>query len=180
MSRSSADPRVGAAALDGTGLEKLLEARPVSSTLPRTRSHTDGPVIGRLVALDVDTAAPLVVYEGQPSSGALRARATVDLHGIHIGREVLLVFEKSDPTKPIVVGCLTESAADVLPEMAGLVEVDADGQRLKVTARNQLVLQCGKARITLTRAGKVLLEGTYISSRSSGVNRVKGGSVQLN
>jgi hypothetical protein len=26
----------------------------------------------------------------------------------------------------------------------------------------------------------VLIEGTYVSSRSSGVNRVKGGSVQLN
>jgi hypothetical protein len=43
-----------------------------------------------------------------------------------------------------------------------------------------LVLRCGKARITLTRAGKVLVEGTYISSRSSGVNRIRGGSVHLN
>jgi hypothetical protein len=26
----------------------------------------------------------------------------------------------------------------------------------------------------------VLIQGTYVSSRSSGVNRIKGGSVQLN
>jgi len=26
----------------------------------------------------------------------------------------------------------------------------------------------------------VLIQGTYVSSRSSGVNRVKGGSIQLN
>ena len=49
-----------------------------------------------------------------------------------------------------------------------------------VDAREQLVLRCGKARITLTSAGKVLIEGAYISSRSTGVNRIKGGSVQLN
>jgi len=42
------------------------------------------------------------------------------------------------------------------------------------------VLRCGKASITLTREGKVLIHGSYISSRSTGVNRVKGGSVQLN
>jgi hypothetical protein len=58
--------------------------------------------------------------------------------------------------------------------------VDADGERLLITARHQLVLRCGKAAITLTQAGKVLIEGTYLSSRSTGVNRIKGGSVQLN
>ena len=49
-----------------------------------------------------------------------------------------------------------------------------------VSARDQLVLRCGKASVTLTRAGKVLIEGTYVLSRSSGVNKIKGGSVQLN
>ena len=34
--------------------------------------------------------------------------------------------------------------------------------------------------ITLTRAGKVLITGGYVSSRSKGVNRVKGASVQIN
>jgi len=62
----------------------------------------------------------------------------------------------------------------------GLVEVDADGQRLFVTAKQQLVLRCGAASITLTKAGKVLIQGSYVSSRSSGVNRIKGGSIQLN
>ena len=30
------------------------------------------------------------------------------------------------------------------------------------------------------RAGKVLIRGAYLLSRSSGVNRIKGGSVQIN
>jgi hypothetical protein len=58
--------------------------------------------------------------------------------------------------------------------------VDADGERLLLSARNQLVLKCGKASITLTREGKVLIQGSYVSSRSTGVIRIKGGSVQLN
>jgi hypothetical protein len=66
------------------------------------------------------------------------------------------------------------------PEQPGRIEVDADGERLIVTAREQLVLRCGDARITLTKAGKVLIEGKFVSSRSSGVNRIKGGSVQIN
>ena len=60
------------------------------------------------------------------------------------------------------------------------VEVDADGERMIVSADEQLVLRCGKASITLTKAGKVLIEGAYVLSRSTGVNRIKGGSVQLN
>ena len=42
------------------------------------------------------------------------------------------------------------------------------------------MLRCGQASLTLTRAGKILLSGTYVLSHSSGVNRVKGGSVQIN
>ena len=48
------------------------------------------------------------------------------------------------------------------------------------TAESEIVLRCGEASITLTRAGKVLIRGTYLLSRSSGVNRIKGGSVQIN
>jgi hypothetical protein len=60
------------------------------------------------------------------------------------------------------------------------VEVNSDGEQFVIRAKARLVLRCGKASITLTRAGKVLIKGAYVSSRASGVNRVKGGSVQLN
>jgi hypothetical protein len=49
-----------------------------------------------------------------------------------------------------------------------------------VGAKEQLVLRCGKASITLTKAGKVLIQGAYVSNRSSGVLRLKGGSVNIN
>ena len=138
-----------------------------------------GARIGTLVGMRDDGRTPLIVFSGQPDSAALTARTTVDLHGAHIGRDVVLMFEDGDPRRPLVLGCLTQQAAP-LTERPGNVELDADGERLLVSAKEQLVLRCGKASITLTKAGKVLIQGAYVSSRSSGVNRIKGGSVELN
>lgn len=140
----------------------------------------EGVVIGELLALSDAGRTPLVSFPGQPGSAALPARSVVDLHGAHIGRQVVLMFEGGEAAKPVVMGLLRNDAGSALEQPLGQVEVDADGERLIVQAKEQLVLRCGKASITLTRAGKVLIQGEYVLSRSSGVNRVKGGSVQLN
>jgi uncharacterized protein (DUF2345 family) len=55
-----------------------------------------------------------------------------------------------------------------------------DGEQVVIEGKKEIVLKCGKSSITLTRAGKVLIRGAYVLSRSSGVNRIKGGSVQVN
>jgi hypothetical protein len=139
-----------------------------------------GAVVGILIGFQQDGRVPLVIFPGQPGDAAVAARATADVHGSHIGREVVLVFEGADWSRPIIVGCLGRQAGSSLPTPAGHVEVEADGERMIVSARQQLVLRCGSASITLTSAGKVLIQGTYVSSRSAGVIRIKGGSVQLN
>jgi hypothetical protein len=102
------------------------------------------------------------------------------VHGAHIGRQVVLVFERGDPRQPIIVGCLQRAEGWPLAPQPGQVEVETDGSRLIVSAREQLVLRCGKASVTLTKAGKVIIHGEYVVSRSTGVNRIKGGSVQIN
>jgi hypothetical protein len=139
-----------------------------------------GVVIGELVAISQEGRRPLVIYPSQTDTAALPARTVVDLHGKHIGKAVTLMFENGDPTRPIVTGVLREHEAWPLEEPPDQVEVDADGARMIVSAKEQLVLRCGKSSITLTKAGKVLIEGSYLLSKSTGVNRVKGGSVQLN
>ena len=139
-----------------------------------------GVVIGELLALADDGATPLVRYPGQEGTSAVPARTSVDLHGPHIGQSVVLMFERGDPARPIVIGVLRDHPAWPAADKPAQVDVDADGQRMTVSAREQLVLRCGKASITLTKAGKVLVEGSYVLSRSTGVNRIKGGSVQLN
>jgi hypothetical protein len=145
---------------------------------PLLAGYSAATVVGELVALADDGATPLVIFADQPGAAALRARSTVDLHAAHIGAAVVLLFEGGDPQRPIVTGVLRSGLRDVV--RAAPVVIETDGERLVVDAKTQLVLRCGKARITLTAAGKVLIEGSYVSSRSTGVNRVKGGSVQLN
>lgn len=156
-------------------LSPLLRA-PVSSAIPP--QGLPGVVLGELLAL-ADDLRPLVRFPARGGT-AVPARSTVDLHGAHVGARVVLMFEDGDAARPIVTGVLREGTGWPLPEPPAQVQVDADGQRLVVTAREQLVLRCGKASITLTKAGKVLIEGSFVTSRSAGVNRVKGGSVQLN
>jgi hypothetical protein len=156
-------------------LEPLVRERSARldlSSLPQV-------VIGELVGITDDGVTPLLIYPGQPGIAALRARTVIDLHGEHIGKTVVLAFENGDASLPIVVGVLRAAESRPL-EAPGQVQVDADGERMIVSAKEQLVLRCGKASITLTNAGKVVIEGSYVVSRSTGVNRIKGGSVQLN
>jgi hypothetical protein len=130
--------------------------------------------IGELVALAEDGGAPMVIDPAGPLA-VRAARTVVDLHAGHIGQKVVLLFEGGDPAKPIVMGVLRGGEQRPDTRM-----VESDGDRMVVSARQEMVLRCGKASITLTRAGKVLIDGTYVLSRSAGVNRIKGGSVQLN
>jgi|GEM_PF-3849539 len=39
---------------------------------------------------------------------------------------------------------------------------------------------CGGASITLRRDGKVVLKGIYLETHATGVNHIKGGTVQIN
>jgi hypothetical protein len=132
--------------------------------------------VHEIVAVSEDGATAMVVDPMQPDQPARAARTLVDLHAAHVGAQVAVLFEAGDPLRPMVIGVLRGTVS----ERPRGVEVEADGERLTVSAEQQLVLRCGKASITLTRAGKVIIEGSYVASRSTGVNRVKGGSVQLN
>jgi hypothetical protein len=163
----------------GETLAQLLAA-PIDKGAPSTdRTTIDGVVVGRLVGFADAGAIPLVTYRQQPGTTALRARSTIDLHASHIGKQTVLIFEEGDPHRPIVVGCLRNEHATSLP-VSGQVDVEADGQRLVVSATDRIVLRCGKASITLTKEGKVVIQGAYVSNQSSGVLRLKGGSVQIN
>jgi hypothetical protein len=165
-----------------TGAEKLdrLLAAPLSAAASVPASSMDGVRIGTLVGFADGGATPLVTFTDQPTSAAVPARATLDLHAGHIGKSAVLAFEGGDPLRPIVLGCLQAAGAEPLVAALGQVEIDADGQRLLVSAKDRIVLRCGKASLTLTKEGKVIVQGAYVSNQSSGVLRLKGGSVQIN
>ena len=160
-------------------LEELLAQPAEIRSSQRARTHIDSVLVGTLVAFR-EVYEPLVIYPGQSGTAAITARTTIDLQAEHIGAEVVLTFESGDPWKPIVIGRIRKPSAWPTADRPAQVDVDADGQRIIVSVKEQLVLRCGKASITLTKAGKVLIEGSYVLNRSTGVNRIKGGSVQLN
>jgi hypothetical protein len=102
------------------------------------------------------------------------------------GRKILLLFENDDPELPIIVDVVCESLDDVSDKRPAELQVEKpdevfiDGRRVTFDAKDEIVLRCGKASVTLTKAGKVLIKGAYLLARSSGVNRIKGASVQIN
>ena len=148
---------------------------------PRTSAPVllPGVVVGELLGLAERGRVALITYAGRSAQAALAARSVVDLHAAHIGHQVALVFENGEPEKPLIIGVLVAEGWP-LEDRPEHLEIEADGARLSISAREHLTLRCGAASITLTKDGEVTIKGTRLSSQSSGVNRIKGGSVELN
>jgi len=143
-----------------------------------------GPFVARsMVALDAEALA----------------RAARERQG------AVLAFERGDPARPILLGLLATpspspiidgaieetrrsasrgragaSAAAPAPQRNGEVEARLDGKRVVLEAREEIVLRCGDASITLRRDGKLMVKGAYVETRATGVNRIKGGAVKIN
>jgi hypothetical protein len=143
------------------------------------QTRFDGVVIGLLVGYK-DEQTPLVAFPGNPDENAVPARSTVILGDEQVGKEVALLFEGGDPHRPILIGPIQHPVKTRDDADTDASSAEIDGERIVLAAKKEIVLKCGKASITLTKAGKVLIRGAYVLNRSSGVNRIKGGSVQIN
>lgn len=135
----------------------------------------------------------LVDFEGSPS-GPVTARLAVSLdanslqEAIATRRKVVLLFEEGDPRRPFLMAFLNEPGftplLDALLEQASAppvpTEARIDGQRVVLAGKDEIVLQCGEASITLRRNGKVIIRGAQVESHAKGRNRIKGGSVEIN
>ncbi|XXY48653.1 DUF6484 domain-containing protein [Sorangium sp. So ce269] len=171
----------------GAMLRLLVEGDVVASC-----GRIDGVVTGRLVAFR--DCSPVVSFAAGPPGG-IPARTLVDVSERDAGREVALMFDGGSPARPIVMGLVRPPAPGGAPasepgptaaeppppsSVAPLLSVSVDGDAVVLEAEREIVLRCGKASLTLTREGHVILRGEYILSRAAGVNRIKGGSVQIN
>lgn len=182
MSTSQSPEIVTDEATETYTLEVLLADTERRSQLDRPSPppgvQLPGVVIGRLVEIS-ERGAPLVRLPADGGENLRPARSVLTIDRRWLGAEVVLTFENGNREQPIILGLLSPNDATPLPTATSLM-VTADDDRLELTADREIVLRCGKASITLTRAGKVLIRGDYVLSRSSGVNRIKGGSVQIN
>ncbi len=143
---------------------------------------TNGVAIGHLIS--VKRGRLYVVFPENPKTQAVLAKSTVQMSSDDIGSEVALMFESGDLSKPIVIGKIISATQELRKaerlEATNQNTAQVDGEAVEISGQERVVLRCGKASITLTPEGKIILRGTYISSRSSGMNRIKGGSIQLN
>lgn len=133
----------------------------------------DGVVIGMI--LGFRDAAPLVVFPGNAQDQAIAARSLTRLSAADVGAEVALLFEDGDRARPLIVGKLVEPARDDAAPV-----VVADGQLLRLVAKERIELRVGKASLVMEADGHITLRGTDLVSHASRSNRIRGGSVNLN
>jgi hypothetical protein len=161
--------------VEETGEVETLLGRPArapAAVLPSA-------VTARLHGFDLDDRPLLAGVPGLPGE-VVPARTTVPLQRSQIDSTVVLVFDHGDARRPIVLGVMQDERPAAVEAQPRRVAVQADDERLVVSAEREIVLQCGDASITLTRAGKVIIRGTYVASRSSGYNKIKGAAVDIN
>jgi len=153
-----------------------MKAEQLENDKSQVTHKIDGVVIGLLLSI-TDNGKPLVAFPGNPFETGIQARSTSLFKSEDIGCEVALLFEGGDPQSPLIIGKIQQ--AD-FKKISDPTIAELDGESIVLSARQNITLKCGKASVTLTKSGKVILRGTYLLSRSSGVNRIKGGSIQLN
>ncbi|MBZ9942455.1 phage baseplate assembly protein V [Mesorhizobium sp. BR1-1-13] len=133
----------------------------------------DGVVIGLLIG--IDDGFPLVVFVGNKSETAVKARSLAALENSSIGSEVALLFESGDPARPLVVGRIVEPKRNRQD-----MQVVSDGETVTINATDRIELRCGLASIILEKDGRVSIRGSHLSSHASGTNHIRGGAVHLN
>ena len=155
-------------------------------------------VIGNLSSIN-DKGEPVINFFGNALNRPLVAISTVALSKQHIGRQVAILFANGKADTPVIMGLIHSPLNELIdsyqpvdanlqnPEVTQLViedtqnqVVNVDGKKIMIEGQDEVVLKCGDASITLTKAGKILIRGKYLLNRSDGVNRIMGGSVQVN
>lgn len=140
--------------------------------MTKTRKRIEGVIIG--LFLGFDDEAPLVVFPGNVSQTAVRARSLSEMSSDMIGSEVALLFEDGDVGRPLIVGRIVE------PTRKPRAQVIRDGKEVRILGEERIELRCGKATIIMEKDGHITIRGTYVTSHASAANRIRGGSVNLN
>ena len=169
---------------------------PEDGQAPQTAIAPGEILIGVIAGID-NQGQPLVNFPENHTGQPLPAMSTMGITMTHVGRNVALLFAKGDPKSPVIMGLIHSPLQDLvmaydanghqspveeqLSSTALKVdEVTVDGKRVVLEGKEEVVIKCGEASITLTKSGKILIRGNYVLSRSTGVNRIMGGSVQVN
>ncbi|WP_426755754.1 DUF6484 domain-containing protein [Myxococcus sp. Y35] len=179
--------------------------RPEKGVRSEHRQPITGARVGRLMGVNPDGLA-LVDFVGNTTAMPVPARSFVALEpeqlrlAVEERREVVLLFEDGEPSRPLLVAMAQAPSApsllEQLLEAAGRPEArpgDVEAppsepkakdtpkeDRLVLGAEKEIVLRVGEASITLRRDGTIVLRGVRVESRASGLQLIRGGKIELN
>jgi hypothetical protein len=157
-------------------------------------------LIGKVTSIN-DHGNPLIAYNEATQVLPIEALTTVPLNESSIGKDVAISFAQNQGGVPIVMGVIrrilddvisqqtkTTSSAEVahdeitnlLNDDASKPEIIVDGNKLELSAADEITLRCGKSSITLNKNGKILIKGEHMLNRIAGSYKIKSGSIQLN
>lgn len=141
-----------------------------------------GVHVGKITSVK-ETGHILVDYPHNPF-GPLPARSTVDTTFEDQNRHVLLTFENNDPRLPIIIGLIQDQPVILTKEIAldkkQIGDIMVDGERVVFNAKKEIELRCGKSSLIMKKDGRVVIKGTQLVSRASGMNKIKGAAVKIN
>lgn len=133
-------------------------------------TQVPGVLIGRVTGVD-DRGLPMVsTGKDEPVAADAVWMPQRPRWADCVGLRVAVALAREDERRPLVLGLLDEPppVAEKTPET------------LRVESRKELVIECGKAKIALRADGRIEIRGGHLISRSSGPNKIKGGSVHIN
>ncbi len=172
-------------------MKKVKAARQTELGGPASRLYPlASPRVGYIVGVSPE-GAPVVDFPRNPGPPAV-ALSTVGVPPASLAsaaerrQEAILLFDGGDLARPILVGLVVPPAPPEVPPVLealapGLPDLlEVDGRRVVIEGKDEIVLRCGEASITLRRNGRLVIKGAYVETHSKGTNRIKGGSVQIN
>lgn len=142
---------------------------------PQRPARADGIAVGTFDGICADGRVLVSI----PTFGLSRihARSISPLDPSNIGQTLALGFEGGDPMQPIILGLMLAAPAAIAQAPA---DVLLDGERVVLTAEQEIEFRCGEAALILSADGRIQLRGTYITSHASATQRILGASVNIN
>lgn len=159
---------------------------PAAVDAPAAVERVDGARVGVVVS----ASPPRVEVPGVVGPVEARLSAAIDDEALARAaaarQEAVLLFDGGDPRRPLLVALLRSATPQLDGVLAGPLPAGPekvarlDGRSVVLDARDQIVLTCGRASLTLRRDGKIVLRGVNVVSEASEVQKLRGGKVQIN
>lgn len=147
----------------------------MNGSITHALSTTAGQLASGLV-LDITESGFVVVELGGETPAQLRCDILVTTEGpppiLANGDQVLVWIPTDGGNNAVVLGRI--GASQTAPEHGEVPET------VLIEARQSLTFKCGSGSITIREDGKILIKGKDLVSHAKRLNRIRGGSVQIN